>query len=88
MKLLIIVAAAAASAGCLGAEQTQACKEFVACVRELDARDGETTDAVRFEADGACWSGPTIAELCDRACVRGIEVLRADDPTLTCEVLP
>lgn len=74
--------------GCLGAEQTEACRAYVACVRALDARDGVVTDADRFEADGACWGGPTIAELCDHACVRGLDTLRAEVPALGCEAVP
>lgn len=84
----MLLAALAALGGCLGAEQTEACRAFVACTRALDARDGQTTDAARFEADGACWSGPVIAELCDQACTRGVEWLREVEPDLVCEVTP
>jgi len=86
--ILALVAAVAALPACLGAEQTAACQQFVACVRELDGRDRQTTDAIRFEPDGDCWGGPTIAELCDHACTRGLEPLRATAPPLACLVTP
>ena len=59
---------------CARVDQSESCRRYVACVRAADARDGVTTDAVRFEPEGACWDNETIAELCDRACVRALEV--------------
>lgn len=86
--LLAALAPLAALASCADTEPTASCKAFVACVRALDARDGQTTDARRFEAGGACWDGPAGADACDHACAAGLVELRATAPDLACEVAP
>ena len=80
-----LVAMIAASAACGRAPQSEACRTYVACVRALDVRDGLTTDAVRFEPDGDCWGGEKIADVCDRACTRGLALVREAAPGLACE---
>ena len=68
-------------AGCGGRQpQAAACQHFVACVKELDAQRSMSTNVVRFEASGGCWGSPEGAELCTKACTRGLEVIRRAAP--------
>lgn len=61
-------------AGCAGeVVQTASCAQWVACIDARDDQLGITTDNVRFEAGGGCWSGAEGAALCDSACESGLE---------------
>lgn len=66
--------------GCAEVVQTPACAAFVSCVRATDAAQGVTTDVVRFEPAGECWGTPAGADLCDRACVNGLDFHRRRFP--------
>lgn len=86
-RAAIAVAASIASfaaIACNDPEQGPDCRAFVACVKELDVLRGTTTNVARFEPDGACWDGKKGAEVCESACRRGVPVLRAEEPRLTC----
>jgi hypothetical protein len=72
--LLLLLACATA------VPQTDACASYVACVQATDAARATTTDVLRFDAGGDCWGGPAGAELCDRACIRGLELHAARFP--------
>lgn len=77
-RAALIALAAALLAGCGGEPQSPACRQFVACVRALDARDGRQTNTVRFEPQGGCWGGAAGAKLCTDACARGMTWVRRD----------
>jgi hypothetical protein len=63
-------------AGCgSGVPQRAACGDFVACVQARDMERGTTTNLTRFEPDGACWGGDEGADLCETACINGLEFL-------------
>lgn len=62
---------------CAEVTQTPACAQYVACVEAKDAAAGTTTDLVRFQPQGECWGSPAGADLCDRACVNGLEFERS-----------
>lgn len=61
---------------CGGEPQSTECRQFVACVRALDAQDGRTTNTLRFEPAGPCWGGAAGAKLCTDSCVRGLAYIR------------
>lgn len=61
---------------CGGETQSAECRQFVACVRALDAQEGRRTNALRFEPGGGCWGGAAGAKLCTDSCVRGLAYLR------------
>lgn len=70
-------------AGCAEGTQTEACRAYLDCLAARDQQLGITTNAARFESDGACWGSPTGAELCDTACVRGLEFIGGTDDAPT-----
>ncbi len=43
----------------------------------MDESEGVTTNAARFEPEGACWGGPEGAALCTRACSGGLDYIKA-----------
>jgi hypothetical protein len=76
-------AAVLALAGCGGeVEQREACVDYVVCVQARDAALGYETDVVRFDIGGACWGGVQGADLCETACIQGLEFLREREPGL------
>ena len=63
-------------------DQRPSCARYVECLQARDERDGASTDVVRFEVDGACWSNSEAADLCDRACINGLAYLAEREPDL------
>ena len=63
--------------GCGSVEQSGACATYVQCLSERDQALGVSTNALRFEAGGACWGSHEGAELCTTACERGLEFIAA-----------
>ncbi|MBX2802615.1 MAG: hypothetical protein KTR31_33355 [Myxococcales bacterium] len=57
-------------------DQSQACAEWVSCIDARDAQLGITTDNDRFQLGGDCWGNPEIGELCDKACIAGLDQMR------------
>ena len=55
---------------------TVECLAYVECLQARDESLGRSTDAVRFEAGGACWDSHESAEFCTPACGRGLDWLR------------
>ena len=70
---------------CGPVEQTESCQAFVTCVEARDAVRSTTTNVDRFAAGGACWGGEEGAHLCDTACSRGMEWIRASYTDLPAE---
>ena len=54
-------------------DQTPACDEWVRCIDARDQQLGVTTDNDRFVIGGTCWDNPEIGDLCDKACIAGLE---------------
>ena len=75
MRSQFLFSAVVMLVGCAEGAQTHACREYVQCLEVRDAELGITTNTDRFESGGACWGSPAGAELCDTACVRGLEFL-------------
>ena len=65
-------------AGCAEVGPSDACVDYVACIRAQDDASGLVTDVARFEEGGACWGNPDGAGLCDRACDNGLEWMREE----------
>ncbi len=63
-------------------EQRAACASFVTCVSARDARDGTSTDVLRYTPSGDCWGGDAIADLCERSCQAGLSFLAEREPDL------
>jgi len=63
-------------------EPRASCAAYVTCVEARDARDGTSTDVVRFTPEGDCWTTARGADLCDRSCVSGLTFLRERDASL------
>ena len=64
-------------AGCdTTVEQTAACEEWVSCIDARDEQLGITTNNDRFLAGGPCWNNPEIGDLCDLACINGLEQMQ------------
>ena len=76
LRLGLVSAVIVVVSACAQPEQSAECARYLACVRAIDAQEAVTTDAKRFEADGACWGGPEGAALCTRACAGGLSYLQ------------
>lgn len=70
--------------GCGKAQQGPACRAFVSCVQQFDARNAVATDVARFMPEGGCWDSDKLADLCEKSCERGLPRLKAQDPGLEC----
>ena len=72
---------------CANPKQSAECAQYVSCVRAFDAKEDVTTNAKRFEPDGACWGGVEGAALCTRACAGGLEYINTayTDPPEVCQ---
>ena len=57
-------------------EQTPACATWVSCIDARDAQLNVTTNNDRFLAGGPCWGNPEIGDLCDKACIAGMEQMQ------------
>ena len=69
---------------CGGAEPGPECQAFVECVAAVDVLRSTQTNVDRFLPDGACWSGPKGAAVCESSCRRGVVLLHEQEPQLTC----
>jgi hypothetical protein len=76
MTRLGVAVMSACLGACGGEPQSTECRQFVACVRALDAQDGRDTNTLRFEAGGPCWGGAVGAKLCTDSCARGLVYIR------------
>ena len=77
MRLLILMCLSSTIIGCADPKQSSECAQYVSCVRAMDESEGVTTNAARFEPEGACWGGPEGAALCTRACSGGLDYIKA-----------
>lgn len=73
---------------CIPQDQSSVCAEYVSCIQARDARDGTTTDLVRFTPEGDCWAIDAGADLCTRGCEAGLEYLRSHESNLPAECNP
>lgn len=71
--------------GCEQVVQSEECKAYVACLKVRDTKLGIKTDALRFEASGACWGSPEGAGLCTHACKNGLTWLKQTYPSQTAD---
>lgn len=69
-------------------EQTATCSQWVSCIDARDAELGVTTDNDRFLAGGPCWGNPEIGDLCDKACIAGLDQMQATYTDLPQECQP
>lgn len=74
--------------GCGRLPQSTQCQAFIACVKALDALDGQPTNVDRFEASGVCWRNEATADGCTTGCQSGLDRLRARTPRLPAECAP
>lgn len=54
-------------------EQTDSCAQWVSCIDARDTQLDIVTNNDRFLDGGPCWDNPEIGELCDLACINGLE---------------
>lgn len=71
--LLILLPLAACNTA---VDQTPACASWVSCIDARDAELGTVTDNDRFVAGGPCWNNPEIGDLCDKACIAGLDQMQ------------
>ena len=69
-------------------EQSAACAAWVRCIDARDAQLGVSTDNLRFEVGGTCWTSAEQGEHCTPACERGLAWMRQAYADLPEECLP